>query len=139
MGNVTANRGNIQKTPPLLRISHLKQEFIDELTMNNTLHDELLTSFAEQRRALQELHELQAQASTFNYMDDPDATDEYFNQVREVQSYAKAIGAFTLDAKILKVIDSIGFQVEDLNRTVSTFSGGWKMRIGLSKLLCTDP
>jgi ATP-binding cassette subfamily F protein 3 len=139
MGNVTANHGIIQKTPPNLRISHLKQEFIDELTMNNTLYQELMTAFMEQRRILDELHELEAKASSFAFMDDPQATDDYFDQVREVQAHAKAIGAFKLDGKILKVIESIGFKVYDLNRTVSAFSGGWKMRVGLAKLLCSDP
>ena len=40
---------------------------------------------------------------------------------------------------LLKIMDLMGFEPEEGDYQVSSFSGGWKMRIGLGKVLLKDP
>tara|TARA_B110000305_G_scaffold197408_1_gene223011 strand:+ start:32 stop:559 length:528 start_codon:yes stop_codon:yes gene_type:complete len=47
--------------------------------------------------------------------------------------------AFNLDTKVSKIMDLMGFTPEEGEQPVSSFSGGWKMRIGLGKVLLCDP
>ena len=57
----------------------------------------------------------------------------------KLQDEAISRGVYSLDSKVDKVMDSMGFSVMDQSALVKTFSGGWKMRIGLAKILLKDP
>jgi ATPase subunit of ABC transporter with duplicated ATPase domains len=46
---------------------------------------------------------------------------------------------YDLGLKVEKVMDMMGFIPEDGMSPVSAFSGGWRMRIGLGKILLQDP
>jgi len=48
-------------------------------------------------------------------------------------------GGYTLQSKAEEILEGIGFGTGDLNRPMSEFSGGWKMRVILSKLLLERP
>ena len=41
--------------------------------------------------------------------------------------------------QVEKALDSMGFMAEEAEQPVLSFSGGWKMRIGLGKILLQDP
>ena len=56
-----------------------------------------------------------------------------------LQSLAEDKDAFNLDSKVSKVMDLMGFSSSEGSALVSSFSGGWKMRIGLGKVLLKDP
>jgi ATP-binding cassette subfamily F protein 3 len=46
---------------------------------------------------------------------------------------------YTLEARALKVLQGLGFRQEDSQRRWSEFSGGWRMRVALAKILLADP
>ncbi len=46
---------------------------------------------------------------------------------------------YLLDVKVDKVMSQMGFAPEDAELTVDTFSGGWRMRIGIGKVLLQSP
>lgn len=48
-------------------------------------------------------------------------------------------GGYTIEAEARSVMFGLGFKEEDMNRNTSEFSGGWQMRIALSKLLIRAP
>jgi ATP-binding cassette subfamily F protein 3 len=54
------------------------------------------------------------------------------------EAYAIA-GGDQVEVEVEKVLKGLGFKQEELDRKISTFSGGWKMRIELAKLLLTQP
>lgn len=54
------------------------------------------------------------------------------------EAYAIA-GGDQIEVEIEKVLKGLGFKQEELDRKIFTFSGGWKMRIELAKLLLTQP
>lgn len=120
-----------------MRVAFLRQEFMDELVMTRTLKEELLASFTDEQEVLRSIEQCEndlAQAT-----DDPDKMQDILNRLQSLQEEAIAMGAYALDAKILKALDAMGFSTDDLNTKVESFSGGWKMRIGLAKILCLDP
>jgi ATP-binding cassette subfamily F protein 3 len=48
-------------------------------------------------------------------------------------------GGYTLEARALKVLNGLGFKPEDSQRRWSEFSGGWRMRVALAKILLAEP
>jgi hypothetical protein len=60
-------------------------------------------------------------------------------QLQELEKVARETGAYNLEVKVKKIMNSMGFDENEENKLVSAFSGGWKMRIGIAKVLCSDP
>jgi ATP-binding cassette subfamily F protein 3 len=61
------------------------------------------------------------------------------NRLQDLQERALSRGVYALDSKVDKIMDATGFSVEDGKALVKSFSGGWKMRIGLAKILLKEP
>ena len=49
------------------------------------------------------------------------------------------LGGYTIEAKVRGVLFGLGFTEADMARLTSEFSGGWQMRIALTKLLIRNP
>jgi len=61
--------------------------------------------------------------------------EEYGN----AQANFEARGGYDLEVRAQEILGGLGFSKEDFNRSVEQFSGGWKMRIALSKILLLRP
>jgi len=57
----------------------------------------------------------------------------------EISTRLEAIGANEAEAKATKILVGIGFQTEDLQRPSNSFSGGWRMRIAIAKVIFCEP
>jgi len=136
-GDIDATYGEVIKSSKNLRVAFLRQEFIDELEMERSLRDELFTSFIEEQALLKEIEE--TEAAIAKTTDNPDEMDKVLNKLQELQDRALSRGVYSLEAKVDKVMQSMGFDTEDGSSKVGSFSGGWKMRIGLAKILLKDP
>ena len=69
-------------------------------------------------------------------------SDEYMKiieRVTEVSEKFYAIEEVNYDAEVEKVLFGLGFLREDFTRHTSEFSGGWRMRIELGKILLQKP
>ena len=71
--------------------------------------------------------------------DNPEKMDEVLNRLQKLQDSAIDKECYSLESKVLKVMDNMGFSRDDGTALVSSFSGGWKMRIGLAKILLLNP
>ena len=60
-------------------------------------------------------------------------------KINEANEQLVVLGASQKDASIARVLEGLGFKTEDWNRPTSDFSGGWRMRIELAKLLLKRP
>jgi ABC-type cobalamin/Fe3+-siderophores transport system ATPase subunit len=136
-GELEPTTGDVVKSSKDLRVAMLRQEFIDELDMTRTLREELLQAFDEEQRLLKGITELEEEVSRTT--DDPERMEQVLNKLQDLQDKAIAKGAYSLDSKVDKIMDATGFTVEDGSALVKSFSGGWKMRIGLAKILLKDP
>ena len=131
------NTGIITKSSAHLRVAYLHQEFLENIDDARTLKAELLEGFVEERAILAGIAGLEPELEATT--DNPQRMDKVLEQLQSLQERASQKRCYALDARVLKVMNSMGFGVEDGNALVGSFSGGWKMRIGLAKILLQDP
>ncbi len=65
--------------------------------------------------------------------------DELIKLCGDLRDEYERIGGYTIESEARSVMFGLGFKEEDMTRKVSEFSGGWQMRIALSKLLVRSP
>ncbi|MCE7053562.1 ABC-F family ATP-binding cassette domain-containing protein [Algoriphagus sp. AGSA1] len=68
-----------------------------------------------------------------------DYSDEMINRLAFLQERFEANEGYTIKAKAEEVLEGIGFKSADLTKPLRTFSGGWRMRVMLAKLLLEKP
>ncbi|WP_026945536.1 ABC-F family ATP-binding cassette domain-containing protein [Algoriphagus marincola] len=69
-------------------------------------------------------------------------SEDYYKLIEKVSDLSEkfyAIEEINYEAEVEKVLLGLGFEREDLTRSTSEFSGGWRMRIELAKILLQDP
>ena len=64
---------------------------------------------------------------------------ELINQVSEVEHELQVLGGYSYHAQIEKILFGLGFVADDFQMLTDTFSGGWRMRIELAKILLVNP
>lgn len=65
-------------------------------------------------------------------------SDEYAKLIEDISSLTERfglLGGYTKDAEIERILIGLGFKASDFHRSTDEFSGGWRMRIELAKLL----
>jgi len=136
-GELEPTSGEVIKSAADLRISFLRQEFVDELVPSRTLREELMSVFAEEMKVFDELDNYDKVLEQVK--DDPDKMQEALDRMADLQKQADSMGVAQLASRVEKIMDLMGFAVEEGENLVASFSGGWKMRIGLGKILLTEP
>ena len=101
------------------------------LNSENTVIDEMRSVFEPIHRAIDRLREIEIEIE----MGDDSAADEY----QQLSSWIEANDGYNTDVKIRMVLNGMGFSGDELNRTVSGFSGGEKTRLCISRLLLEEP
>jgi ATP-binding cassette subfamily F protein 3 len=89
--------------------------------------------------AFQETLRLQDEIDAILKKMETDYSDEVINRLAKLQDQFEANEGYTIKAKAEEVLEGIGFNTKDLNRPLKTFSGGWRMRVMLAKLLLEKP
>lgn len=135
MGEVEASSGEVFK-PKDARIAYLTQEF--EIDPNNTVKDELLTAFTECHKVKSALNAVHHQLQNAEGLS-PEDLDKLIRRMDRLQSEFEHIGGYALERKVDKLLPEIGFSIEDGDRLVSSYSGGWQMRIGFGKVMLRQP
>ncbi|GAB4241886.1 MAG: ABC-F family ATP-binding cassette domain-containing protein [Ekhidna sp.] len=65
--------------------------------------------------------------------------DELVDKLTKLQERFEAEEGYTLQSRAEEILEGIGFKTSDLSRPLSEFSGGWRMRVMLAKLLLEKP
>lgn len=65
--------------------------------------------------------------------------DELVTQLGELQEEYERLDGFTLQSRAEEILEGLGFSTEELQQPLSSFSGGWRMRVMLAKLLLQKP
>jgi ATP-binding cassette subfamily F protein 3 len=81
-----------------------------------------------QRQIEKTIHELEA-----------DYSDKLVEKLTKLQEKFEHLDGYTMQAKAEEVLEGIGFSTADLHRPLQEFSGGWRMRVMLAKLLLENP
>jgi ATP-binding cassette subfamily F protein 3 len=70
---------------------------------------------------------------------DDDAMAKLLEEYGEIQSSFETRGGYDLDVRARTILSGLGFSEIDFERQVENFSGGWKMRIALARILLMNP
>ena len=118
------------------RIGYLPQEM--DHNESSTVYEESASAFSEIKKLEDRIVEITDEISTrLDY-----ESTEYsrlIDELTEANQRLDIIGAGNLEEKIQRILQGLGFKPEDLKRKMGEFSGGWKMRVELAKLLLTNP
>ncbi len=68
-----------------------------------------------------------------------DAMADLLEAYGEAQAVFEARGGYDLDVRAQEILSGLGFSIDDFHRSVEHFSGGWKMRIALARILLLKP
>lgn len=66
-------------------------------------------------------------------------SDALMMELANLQEKYEALGGYSLQAKAEEILEGIGFTTADLHRPLKEFSGGWRMRVMLARLLLEKP
>ena len=66
-------------------------------------------------------------------------SEEELACLEKAQEEFEACGGYDIEARVSKVLQGLGFKPEEFDSKCSSFSGGWQMRIGLARLLLSEP
>ena len=115
-----------------LSIGFLKQDI--DFVLGRTVLEEAYEAF-------EEIRMLEAKIDDINHqlVERTDYESEIYHQLmvdlNDVQHQYEIIGGYNYQGETEKILQGLGFKREDFNKLTDTFSGGWRMRIELAKLL----
>jgi len=136
MAGVAATDDGVVSKSKHFTVGYLPQES-DDLLSEKSLYQEAETAFSH-------LLDLQKEATVLHErMSEVDAESAEFRKLLqrqgEIQHQLDGSDIYTIRGKIEKVLSGLGFLQQDLEKPVSTFSGGWQMRLKLAKMLLEAP
>lgn len=117
-------------------IGYLAQES-SELFSDHSLEDEAKTAFADLLALQEEAETLQRQIG--EEQGEGALVTKQIERLGEIQHLLDGSDIYAMDGKVEKILLGLGFTREDLQKPVSTFSGGWQMRLKLAKMLLAQP
>ncbi|WP_405200345.1 ATP-binding cassette domain-containing protein [Christiangramia sp. LLG6405-1] len=130
-GEQEYDTGQIAKDKEL-RIGFLKQDL--EFEQGRTVIDEAHQAFAEIKQLEAKMEHINEQLATRTDYES-DSYSQLIEDLSEVTHQYEIIGGYNYEGETEKVLQGLGFQREDFEKLTQTFSGGWRMRIELAKLL----
>ena len=115
-----------------LKIGFLKQDI--DFDKGRTVLDEAYQAFSEIKTLEQKQNEINTQLSQRTDYESQDYL-ELINDLSDVNDRYELIGGYNYQGHTEKILQGLGFKREDFHKNTDTFSGGWRMRIELAKLL----
>ena len=123
-------------TPKEYRIGYLPQEMEHE--EESTVMEVAMQAFAEVQALETRLEALTKEvAERTDY--ESDSYADLIQELSDANERLDAIGASSTEEQAHRILQGLGFKITDMTRQMSEFSGGWKMRVELAKLLLMQP
>ena len=115
-----------------VQIGFLRQDI--DFVEGRTILEEAYQAFEEIKRLELELDEINNQLTTRTDYES-DSYTQLIQDLTDKQERYELLGGYNYQGDTEKILQGLGFQREDFNKKTDTFSGGWRMRIELAKLL----
>ena len=129
MGELNLDSGTISKTRTST-IGMLSQVvFENEAATIQEIMDEVFAP----------IYQLQAQLEAAQLALSYDTSEKAYATLERLTNEFENLGGYTIHSEMMNVLTQFGFTEADLNRSINTFSGGQKTRIGFAKLLLSKP
>ena len=134
-GESKPSTGNVS-TPKDAVVAYLPQHLLT--TDGATVMEEASKAFGEIFKMKAEIDEINEQL-TIRTDYESDAYMKLIERVSDLSEKFYAIDEINYEAEVEKILVGLGFEREDFTRQTSEFSGGWRMRIELAKILLQKP
>ena len=115
-----------------IRMGFLRQDI--DFVAGRTILEEAYQAFVEIKEIEGKLDEINTQLATRTDYE----SDEYSQLIIDLTDFTERyelLGGYNYQGDTEKILQGLGFQREDFDKLTDTFSGGWRMRIELAKLL----
>ena len=130
VGEYRADGGSISMSKDV-SLGFLNQDLLSYDTHESILHV-ALQAFAEALELQQKIDAILIEFET-NYSDD------LVDKLADLQERFEALGGYTMQARAEEILEGLGFATEELQKPLKSFSGGWRMRVMLAKILLQQP
>ena len=130
MGKYEVREGSINRQGGI-RLGYLSQDMISE-DGNQTILEHAQQAFARVLFLQAELEKLYVQMET-------DHSEEIIQKMADFQEEFDALDGYNIENKTAEILEGLGFKTADLDRPMAEFSGGWRMRVVLAKMLLEQP
>lgn len=134
-GDINSDSGEVI-IPGGKTIGYLHQDM--DLPKGKTVMEEALTAFDEVKELEQKLAKLNEEIAVRTDYE----SDSYSNLLIDLSEFGERfhmLGGESMEADAEKVLKGLGFKSSDMSRLTDEFSGGWQMRIELTKMLLMHP
>jgi ATP-binding cassette subfamily F protein 3 len=119
------------------KIAHLKQEF--DCNLNFSVRQELESSFKDIQIVAVKLLEIENKMKSLDIKKNSDELEIFVNQLAKYQAKFEALGGYKMQSDVEKILPKLGFSIEDADKLVGNFSGGWQMKVALGKIILQKP
>ena len=134
-GEQGCDSGEVTK-PNSCTIGYLPQDMTHQ--PGKTVFDETASAFVEVQKLEKKIAHVNEQIATRTDYE----SDEYMQLIHDLHDFSERmnhLGGYSLHADIETTLLGLGFERADFNRMTEEFSGGWRMRIELAKILLRKP
>ncbi|OUJ74123.1 ABC-F family ATP-binding cassette domain-containing protein [Hymenobacter crusticola] len=110
--------------------------FLNQDLLSYDSHESILVVAMQ---AFEEALRLQKQIDEILLKFETDYTDDLVDKLADLQERFEALGGYTMQARAEEILEGLGFTTEELQKPLKQFSGGWRMRVMLAKILLQQP
>jgi len=130
VGDYKPTSGTISKAKDLA-MGYLNQDLLSYSSDKNILHV-AMEAFERQNQLHTEIENLLKKLET-------DYSEDLLHKLSDKQTEFEALDGYNIEYKAHEILAGLGFSEADTHRKLSTFSGGWRMRVMLAKILLQAP
>ena len=129
--DIEGDSGSIA-TEKALKIGFLRQDI--DFEQGRTVLDEAYQAFEEIKKVENEINKINKELEVRTDYESA-SYSELIERLSDLTHHFDIIGGYNYVGNTEKILLGLGFKRDDFNKTTETFSGGWRMRIELAKLL----
>lgn len=130
VGDAKPTSGTISMSKDI-KIGYLNQDLLSYQSDKSILHV-AMEAFARQNQLHTEIEELLKKLET-------DYSEDILHKLSDKQHEFDALDGYNIEFKAHEILAGLGFSEEDQKRQLGEFSGGWRMRVMLAKILLQAP
>ena len=134
-GEQTPNTGSLA-TPNKITIGYLKQDL--DFEDGRTVQEEAEQAFQKIKFLEQKIEDVNLQMSERTDYESQAYLD-LISSMNELNEQFHLLGGYSIQTDLSQVLLGLGFQISDFSRLTNEFSGGWRMRLELAKILLQKP
>ncbi|MBR5591087.1 MAG: ABC-F family ATP-binding cassette domain-containing protein [Kiritimatiellae bacterium] len=134
LGDLTPDTGDVlhEGSPRIGFVrQHLEPDSPEQTLLQYCL--EGIPGFEQTEREIARLEEL------LPTLTDPDEKERTLRSLGDAHTRFEQMGGYSLEARVKESLGGLGYATEDFNKPFVTFSGGWRMRAELSRVLASKP